>query len=114
MLIWKDMIFFIDRYSFQEFDSLEFSLHYQKQNLRHAHLNRAKYVSYPSTAASSLCKIYIWKKTQKLKLIMATMCLTHRLYEKKSCCKKYLVILHGNQVVFCPVVSATHQHHQMH
>ena len=31
MLIWKDMIFFIDRYGFQEFDSLEFSLHYQKQ-----------------------------------------------------------------------------------
>ena len=67
MLIWKDMVFFIDRYSFQEFDSLEFSLHYQKQNLSHAHLNRAKYVSYPSTVASSLCKIYIWKKTQKLK-----------------------------------------------
>lgn len=79
---------FFHQYGFQEFDSLEFSLHYQKQNLCHAHLNRAKYVSYPSTAASSLCKICIWKKIQKLKLIMAMMHLTHRLYETKSWRKK--------------------------
>lgn len=69
---------FFNRYGFQEFDSLEFSLHYQKQNLCHAHLNLAKYVSYPSTSASSRCKICIWKKIQKLTLIMATMHLTHR------------------------------------
>ena len=60
MLIWKDMFFFSGMVS------LEFSLHYQKQNLCHAHLNLAKYVSYPSTVASSLCEICIWKKIQKL------------------------------------------------